>query len=99
MMLGIPLLFCGVVALNPHRRKQAMHVASIVALLGAVIGGGCAIFGLFEIAGGHAVNRYMLRLVAAMSVICAAFVTICLASFVRARRSRTATQSQVASRD
>ena len=36
MMLGVPILFSGVVALNPHRRKHAMHAASAVAILGAV---------------------------------------------------------------
>jgi phosphate/sulfate permease len=86
MMLGIPVLFCGVVALNPHRRKHAMHVATGVALLGAVVGGGCAVYGVFELAGGEEVNQYALGLVAAMSAICAVFVAICVASFIRARR-------------
>jgi phosphate/sulfate permease len=85
MMLGIPVLFCGVVALNPHRRKHAMHVASVVALVGAVVGSGCVVYGLFELAGGQEVNQYALSLVAAMSAICAVFVIICVASFIRAR--------------
>ena len=31
MMIGIPTLFCGVVALNPHRRKHAMRVSATIA--------------------------------------------------------------------
>jgi hypothetical protein len=38
MMLGIPILFLGVVALNPHRRRFAMMVASLIAILGGVLG-------------------------------------------------------------
>ena len=30
MMFGIPTFFCGIVALNPHRRKQAMTVATLL---------------------------------------------------------------------
>ena len=43
-------------------------------------------------AGGGDVNRYALSLVAAMSLLCAVFVTICVTSFVQARR-RLAAQS------
>ena len=39
MILGIPMLFLGVVALNPHRRRQAMNVAASVSTMGLVVGG------------------------------------------------------------
>jgi len=38
MMFGIPTFFCGIVALNPHRRRQAMIIASGIALIGTVSG-------------------------------------------------------------
>ena len=38
MMFGIPTFFCGIVALNPHRRRQAMIIASGIAGLGASSG-------------------------------------------------------------
>jgi len=38
MMFGIPIFFCGLVALNPHRRRHAMLIACMVAMFG--VGGG-----------------------------------------------------------
>ena len=37
MMLGIPILFFGVVALNPHRRRQALATAALVGGAGCLI--------------------------------------------------------------
>ena len=38
MMFGIPTFFCGIVALNPHRRKQAMTVATLLCLAAILSG-------------------------------------------------------------
>ena len=39
LLFGIPLLLCGVVSLNPHRRRGAMRLAAIVATAALVSGG------------------------------------------------------------
>ena len=36
MLLGLPILFAGVVALNPHRRMAWMRFAAVLALLGVL---------------------------------------------------------------
>lgn len=90
MMLGIPVLFSGVVALNPHRRKHAMHAASTVALLGAVAGGARAAYCLLALARGADVNGDAFKVVVAMSLICAVFVVICVISFIQARQRKMA---------
>ena len=46
---GIPLLLCGLVALNERYRKHAMHVAAGFALLGTVAAGGRGIPGLIKL--------------------------------------------------
>lgn len=89
MMLGIPVLFCGVVALNPHRRKHAMHAAAAIGLLGAAAGAVRAMYCLFELAGGSEIDRYGLKIIVGMSVICTIFVVICVVSFVQMRRRKT----------
>ena len=38
IMIGIPVLFCGVVSLNPHRRRLAMRLAATVTATGGVLG-------------------------------------------------------------
>jgi sugar phosphate permease len=90
MMLGIPVLFCGVVALNPHRRRHAMHVASAIGLLGAIAGAARAMYCLLELASGNEIDRYGFKIIGAMSVICTIFVMICVVSFIQARRRKAA---------
>ncbi len=90
MMLGIPLLFCGVVALNPHRRKHAMHVASAIGLLGAIAGAIRAFYYLLELAGGNEIDRYDFKIIVALSLICMIFVVICVVSFRQVRRRKAA---------
>jgi O-antigen/teichoic acid export membrane protein len=36
MMFGIPLFICGVISLNPHRRRRWIWFASLLALIGGV---------------------------------------------------------------
>ena len=38
MMFGIPTFFCGIVALNPHRRRNAMLIAGLIAAVGCTAG-------------------------------------------------------------
>lgn len=50
MMFGIPTFFCGIVALNPHRRRHAMIIAAGIAGLGASSGSAWVLLNLSRIA-------------------------------------------------
>ncbi len=91
MMFGIPLLFCSVVALNPHRRRNAVFAALILALVGLVIGiGRTILLTVSWVTGGH-VNPLSFELVASMSVVCCVFVVIA----ERWRRRRKAEERRI----
>jgi uncharacterized membrane protein len=51
MMIGIPILFCSIVGLNPHRRKNAMLNAVAVGTLGLIVGSALAIHAGMSLAG------------------------------------------------
>lgn len=89
MMLGIPILFCGVVALNPHRRKYAMRVSVILAALGTVAGGGRASYAAFRWFSGESINVFALKMVLAMSAVCIAFIILSVLSSVQAGRRQS----------
>ena len=90
MMFGIPLLFCGVVALNPHRRKISMQVAVSVAGLGGVSGSlWCVPRGL-RLATGKLVNVHGLTIIAVMSLLCLVFVVVWGRLFFQMRRRQAA---------
>lgn len=90
MMLGIPILFCGVVALNPHRRRVAMMVAAGIALSGAALGALWASIQYLSVIDGEGeINRYSLRLIAGMTAVCLTFLACCVYGFSRIRK-RTA---------
>jgi len=87
MMLGIPILFFGVVALNPHRRNQALNTAALIGLLGSVIGFSQLMhfFSLWRAAG--VVNLHYTRIVMSMLVICVIFsLTYLWTALIKRRR-------------
>jgi Na+/melibiose symporter-like transporter len=86
MMFGIPLLFCGVVALNPHRRKASMQVAASVAVLGGGAGVLWCVTRCLGLATGLQVNRHGLAVIAIMSLLCAVFVVLWVRSFFQMQR-------------
>lgn len=88
MMLGIPILFCGVVALNPHRRRYAMRVASLVALVGAIVGAGVAVYWSVGLPQPAMTDRNSLRLVIVLTSTCTLFVAFCVAFFISLRRRK-----------
>ena len=90
MMFGIPLLFCGVVALNPHRRKASMQVAASVAVLGGGAGLLWCLTRCLSLATGLQVNRHGLTVIAIMSLLCAVFVILWVRSFFYMRRRHVA---------
>jgi hypothetical protein len=87
MMLGIPILICGVVALNPHRRRSAMACAAAIALLGASAGAIWSTVQLFAMAGTVTeTDRYSLRLIALMTAVCLLFIAFCVIGFRKLKR-------------
>jgi predicted branched-subunit amino acid permease len=87
MMLGIPVLFCGVVSLNPHRRKYAINVTATLALIGAVAGLVGSVRWFFS--DGPA-GHYAFLLTGSMSLICFCLFAFCLVSIRAAKKRRTA---------
>ncbi len=90
MMFGIPLLFCGVVALNPHRRKISMQVAASVAGLGGVFGSIWCVTRCLRLATGKPVNMHGLTVIAVMSLLCLVFVVVWARLFFQMRRRQAA---------
>ena len=77
MMLGIPILFCGVVALNPHRRRHAMTAAMTIAGLGLSVGAlRIATMG-FRWMTAQPVSGLRLQITLAMTAVCLVFAVAC----------------------
>ncbi|MGB7345298.1 MAG: hypothetical protein WBD20_13875 [Pirellulaceae bacterium] len=74
MMAGIPILFCGVVGLNPHRRKVAMRSAAAIGLLGLFVGAGLAIYCEFSDDSELDVRKYVFNLGLTLAAICLIFL-------------------------
>ncbi|MEM9366878.1 MAG: hypothetical protein AAGD07_12865 [Planctomycetota bacterium] len=83
MMFGIPLMFLGVVGLNPHRRWPAMVCATGLAGIGAIAGLARLGFLAYDGLEHHAFNWLWIELVAAMTGV---FVTFVLLIWVWSRR-------------
>lgn len=79
---GALLLLLGVIGLNPAARKHAMHAAAGISLLGAL----APIGGL--IARGSQASALALTVNIGMLVLCAAFLVLCVRSFIDARKNR-----------
>jgi|SRR5262245_12008050 len=82
--VGAVLLLCGLVAdFAPASRKHAMHVAAAVGLLGAVGGFMPIMTNKMDFSKSGAVAGLL------MVILCAAFVILCIRSFVLARIARS----------
>ena len=94
MMLGIPILFFGVVALNPHRRRQSLTTAAGIGGLGCLIGI-TQLLRFFTLWRGEGlVNLHDTRIVTLMVVICSTFTLSYLWSVVSAGRIRVKRTTQ-----
>jgi hypothetical protein len=88
--VGIVFGVLGAVALNPARRKHAMHAAAALALLGFLITIPGLIGAIRLMTGGTVDNPAAAKAKAIMSVLCLVFVLLCVRSFIAARRARVA---------
>ena len=82
---GLPLIIVGVLALQEGWRKHAMHVAVIIGLVGFL--GGAFSFMRPLLSGGE-MKPMAATMQALMALTCAAFVGLCVKSFVDARVAR-----------
>ncbi len=88
-VIGVLILVCGALALKDGLRKHAMHFAAMLGVLGFL--GGFAP-PIRQLATGKELNLTAPAAVAglAMSLVCAAFVGLCVRSFIAARKARQA---------
>jgi uncharacterized membrane protein len=91
--LGVLLIVLGALSYKPKLRKHTMHLAALLALLGA---GGCgwrAFLGLMNYRDGKEVSQPALIGTSATTVLCLLFLGLCINSFIQARRRRQAGQT------
>jgi hypothetical protein len=74
----------GLAVAKPGARKHAMHAAAAISLLGLLAAGGRLAM-VLALGKGSPLGRSTL---AAMTVICAVFLILCIKSFIDARRNR-----------
>lgn len=89
---GLPILAAGLVGLQDAWRKHAMHVATLLALLGLA---GALARPLQKLTSGAGLHwSAALGSQVAMAVLCGVFVVLAIKSFVDARRRRALAGSQ-----
>lgn len=89
-MLGAPVLLAGLISFNPAARKHAIHAAVLLGTIG-LLGGLMAIPGAIKII--KAAEDARPRAVALQTILLllsASYVTLCVRSFIAARRARRA---------
>lgn len=89
---GLALAVCGWLANSPddRRRMIVMHIAVTIGLLGFLGSGAMAIVETVKAHGGPLAHPAAVESQAAMAVLCAGYVGLCVRSFIAARRSRKA---------
>ena len=85
---GGVFIILGLLGFRPALRKHAMHAAAGLALLGAVGAGIRAASAGMRFAQGKDVNSNALASQCVMTVLCLAFLAMCIRTFVMARRAR-----------
>lgn len=85
---GLVFAVLGALAMNPSRRKHAMHGAAALGVLGFA-GGAPGVIKMLKWMGGTVPDRPgAVRAQTIMAIICAVFVFLCVRSFIAARRAR-----------
>ena len=87
-LFGLPILAFGLVARKESARKHAMHAAVLFGLLGflGAVGRGFPQWRMMAQGSELPVPMAALELLL-MTIICGAFVVMCIVSFVKARRA------------
>jgi hypothetical protein len=85
--LGVLLAICAAVAVSPGRRKAAMHVVALLALLGAV-GSLYPIVKTVMKGDDLVVNSPKVLTSLGSSLLCLTLLTLCVRSFMAARKAR-----------
>ena len=86
---GVVFLILGAVALNPNRRKHAMHAAAALAVLGFIGTLSGVIKAVRWMGGTEPARPPAVISQTIMAVIMLVFVVLCVQSFIAARRART----------
>jgi hypothetical protein len=87
--VGLPLIGLGVLAaIQPSARKHYMHAAVTIGLLGGLVALFQGLSQIVKLASGTEVNALAAGMVWAMTVLCFAFVGLCVQSFIAARKAR-----------
>lgn len=88
-VFGGLLILCGGLATKESLRKHAMHAAATIALLGGLVAGGRGLSALLKAPDPEKpVNLLATISVWSMSILCLAFVGLCVQSFMAAARAR-----------
>lgn len=87
---GAPILVCGILALDPKKRKHAMHGAATVGLLGFL--GSTAM--LPKTLKAEEINQLKVISQGGMSILCLIFVVMCIRSFIVARKEMQAQEAK-----
>lgn len=87
--IGAPLEILGILALTESRRKQAMHGAVLLALIG-FLGSLPGLLKLGVLLAGEAERPLAVGMQTAMAVLLAVYIALCVRSFIAARKARLA---------
>jgi len=88
--IGGAFLLAGLIALKDGARKHAMHAAALLAVL-AIAGSAGGLIQLPALLSGGEVQRPLAVVARSITfALCAGFLVLAIASFVRARRARLA---------
>ena len=79
---GAPILACGILALNPARRKHAMHGAAAIGLLGLI---GAVVMLIKNYNAGTLTGLKPFSM-GGMAILCLMYVLLCVRSFLAARK-------------
>jgi hypothetical protein len=94
---GVILIVCGLVAHKPNLRMHAIHLAVVLALLGAIGALVRAIPNLGMLASDDPTYRRPVAMQFLMAITCMVYVVLCVRSFIQARRRRIQGENDSAS--
>ncbi|MFY7877560.1 MAG: hypothetical protein ACOVQM_19040 [Pirellula sp.] len=87
--VGLPLMTLGILAaIHANARKHYMHAAVTLGLLGGLLALFRGVPQLVQFARGIQVDTLTAGMVWAMTILCFAFVGLCVQSFIAARKAR-----------